>query len=235
MISLLIPTRKRTNNVSRLVESIKNTTTDLTNIELCFYLDDDDNESLELVSTIANTISTKAVQGTYIESQRTPTFFMQNELSKLCTGPIIFYGADDIVFRTKNWDIVINNLFDKYEDKILLAYAPDGFQSGSVPVATHGFIHRNWIDLIGYLFPNIFNVAYNDTWLTEISELIHRRFYLTDMYIEHMHPAANKAKWDDVYLSKKETNGNEKLIYEQLNFKRLEDANKLNNFIKIFN
>ena len=189
---------------------------------------------MELVSDIANSINTKAIQGTYVVENRTPTFFMQNELVKICTGPIFFYGADDVVFRTKNWNTTIVNLFDQYEDKILLAYAPDGFQTGEVPVATHGFLHKNWVDIIGYLFPPVFNVAYNDTWITEVSNNIGRRVYITDMNIEHMHPAANKAVWDSVYLTKKETDGNEALIYQQLAPKRNEDALKLKEFIKIF-
>jgi hypothetical protein len=234
MISLLLPTRKRPNNVKRLVDSLINTTSNINDIELYFYIDDDDNVSLELISKISNTINTKAIQGTYMSEHRTPTWYMQNELVKACTGPIFFYGADDVVFRTKNWDVVINKLYNNYEDKILLAYAPDGFQGGAIPVATHGFLHKNWVDIIGYLFPPVFNVAYNDTWITEVSETIKRRTYITDMYIEHMHPAANKANWDDVYLTKRETNGNEASIWHQLAPKRIEDANKLQQFINIF-
>lgn len=235
MISLLIPTRKRPNNIKRLIESIKDTVIDINDIELCFYIDDDDNESLELINEIANTINTKAIQGTYTGEYRTPTFFMPNELVKICTGPIFFYGADDVVFRTKRWDKKVKESFDNYEDKILLVYAPDGFQSGKVPVATHGFLHKNWVDIIGYLFPSVFNIAYNDTWITEVSELIKRRIYIEDMFIEHMHPAAGKAKLDDTYLTKKETDGNETFLYQQLAPKRIEDANKLMEFIKIFN
>ena len=234
MISLLIPTRKRPLNVKRLVESVKNTSDNIKNIEFCFYIDEDDGESLEIISEAANTINVNAIQGTHTEGQLTPTFFMQNELAKICVGPIFFYGADDIVFGTKNWDVMVNEIFDRYEDKIALVYAPDGFQKGTVPIATHGFLHKNWTDIIGYLFPPVFNVAYNDTWITEIAETIGRRFYLTDMSIEHIHPAAGKAPWDDVYLTKRETNGNELEIWNRLAPKRLEDANKLKTFISLF-
>ena len=43
-ISLIIPTRKRISNVKRLVESVYNTAQDIKNIQLMFYVDDDDND-----------------------------------------------------------------------------------------------------------------------------------------------------------------------------------------------
>ena len=45
-ISLIIPTRKRVSNVKRLIESVYNTVQDISNVQLMFYVDDDDTDTV---------------------------------------------------------------------------------------------------------------------------------------------------------------------------------------------
>ena len=47
-ISILVPTRKRVQNVKRLIESVYNTAQNIKNIELLFYVDDDDQDTIDL-------------------------------------------------------------------------------------------------------------------------------------------------------------------------------------------
>jgi len=160
---------------------------------------------------------------------------MHNAMLKEVVGPIIHQGADDIVYRTKGWDTAVKKAFDQFEDKIALVYAPDGFQNGSVPICTHGFFHRNWIDLIGYINPPHFHIAYGDTWVTEVAEMIGRRVYLEEIVIEHIHPAANKAAWDATYTDHlKRPVSDERPIYDRLAYKRKEEADKLKKYIELF-
>lgn len=227
MISILCPTRKRPKNIIRLVDSIVKTVSNIEDLELLIYIDDDDDVSLSALQEIATKINVNAVQGNKIIGSQ-----MYNELGKLAVGDIIMFAADDIVFQTKNWDVIIENKFQEYEDKILLVYGEDGFQHGRI--ATYGFVHKYWIELIGYLLPPKLASAYTDEWLTEVSERIGRRVYLSSLFIEHMHPAVGKAPNDETYTNRIEVAGDIKSYYKSLEPDRIRDAEILKSFMALF-
>lgn len=234
MISLILPTRNRPDNLKRLYQSLVATTSNINEVELCFYVDEDDAQSLPVITELAEKINVQCILGEAAPSVRVPVWFLQNTVQKDGTGPIYIFAADDIVFKTKGWDELVTNQFDQFKDKIALVYGPDGFQKGPVPVCTHGFIHQHWIDVVGYLFPPYFNVCYVDQWVTEIAEMIGRRFYRTDLDIEHVHPAAGKAGWDDTYTSKRQSDGGEANIYANTIKERIEAAERLKKYIEVF-
>jgi glycosyltransferase involved in cell wall biosynthesis len=227
MISILSPTRKRPNNVTRLVNSIVDTVNDLRNVELLVYIDDDDEESIPALSAAAERINVNAVQGNKLIGSQ-----MYNELAKLAQGDIIMFAADDIVFKTKNWDVVVDVQFNAIEDKILFIYGNDGFQNGRI--GTHGFIHRYWMELVGYVLPPKLASSYTDEWVTELAERAGRKLYLPDLIIEHLHPAAGKAPNDETYTKRIEVAGDLAAYYKSLEPERIRDAAKLKEFIKIF-
>jgi len=234
MISLLVPTRNRPTNVQRLYQSLVDTTTNIADIELCFYIDEDDSVSLPVITRIAEKINTQCVQGPPAPSVRVPTWITQNSLQKQAKGPIFMFAADDIVFRTPGWDVKVKEQFDRFEDKIVLVYGPDGFQTGVVPVCTHGFVHQHWIDITGCLLPSYFDNSHGDTWLTDVAERVGRRIYLTDVYFEHLHPAAGKAMWDSTYTTKQESPGGEANIYQRSSNERQGVADRLKQYIALF-
>jgi hypothetical protein len=227
MISIIVPTRKRPANFTRLVDSIINTVSDIQNIELLVYIDDDDNESIPALSVAAEKININAVQGNKLIGSQ-----MYNELSKVAKGDIIMFAADDIVFGTPNWDIIIQKEFDKVEDKILLVYGNDGFQNGRI--ATHGFIHRHWMELLGYVLPPKLASAYTDEWVTDLAIRVGRCEYLPNLLVEHIHPATGKASTDETYQKRIEIAGDIGAYYRSLEPDRIKDAETLKAFMKIF-
>lgn len=226
MISILVPTRKRPNNITRLIDSIVSTS-DINNIELLIYIDDDDEESIPALQAGAEKINLIAVQGNRLIGSQ-----MYNELGKMATGDIIMFAADDIVFRTPHWDKIIQTEFDKYEDKILFVYGEDGYQHGRI--GTHGFIHRYWMELLGYVLPPKLASAYTDEWITEIASRINRKNYKPDIIIEHLHPAVGKAPVDEVYQKRIEIAGDLATYYKSLESDRVRDAETLKQFINLF-
>lgn len=227
MISILAPTRKRPKNIIRLVDSILNTVSDIQNIELLVYIDDDDEDSIPALQYAAERISVNAVQGNKLIGSQ-----MYNELGKLAQGEIIMFAADDIVFRTKNWDIIVQKEFDKFEDKILFIYGNDGYQNGRI--GTHGFIHRYWVDIVGYVLPPQLASSYTDEWVTELAIRANRKLYLPDLIVEHFHPANGKAPNDETYQKRIEIAGDLEAYYKSLEQIRINDANKLVAFTQIF-
>lgn len=232
MISILLPTRNRPDNLMRLFESLLDTTDDIKGIEMCFLIDSDDVVSIKSICEIDKKIKTTTFQIEVSPEIRNSQSMMYNELYKIATGPIYMFCADDVVFRTKSWDTEVKKVFGLYTDGIVLVYGPDGFQFGPVPVCTHGFIHQNWVKTVGTFFPPYFNIAYNDTWITEVAEKLGRRVYLNNVYFEHMHPAAGKSNWDGVYYGKVESPGGEQNIYNMFLPEREEWVRKLKIFIE---
>lgn len=200
MISLLLPTRQRPGNLRRLVDSI-NATKASEMIELVTYIDDDDDsyDDLEL------DISWHKVRGPRNISGLVNLSVMWNECYEVACGDILMHCGDDIVFRTDGWDFIVYQAFEVVEDKILFAFGRDGIQDAN-NFGTHGFIHRRWIDAVGYLFPPLFVSDYNDTFLNDVSKLIGRHRQI-EIYTEHMHYIAGKADIDQNTAERLERHG----------------------------
>ena len=198
-ISLLIPTRKRVNNLKRLIQSVYTTASDPSNIQLAFYVDDDDTETIEFFkdeqihkrfTNIFNTV--------IVVQPRQETFGeINNILCRNTSHEILMLGADDIVFRTKNWDNLVISEFKKYPDGIALVFGYDGIQPPGT-LATHSFISRKSTDILGYATPGDFGYNYADNWMTELYRQNDRLIYLP-IYIEHAHWGVGKATYDETY------------------------------------
>jgi hypothetical protein len=135
-------------------------------------------------------------------------------------------AADDIVFKTDGWDQQVGQLFDASDDKILLAHGNDGAWGDRF--GTHCFVHRRWINTLGYFAAPYFSSDYSDTWLNEIANSLERRVFLPFMN-EHLHPLFGKATKDSTYMEKLERHQADRMDekYQSLASKRLEDTEKL--------
>lgn len=186
MISILCPSRGRPTGARELLDTIRATST--TYVELIFRLDDDDPS----LADYYDQASGSDVQ--FIVGPRIVLSACWNEAAEKAEGDILMQCGDDIRFRTIDWDRAVSEQFDTHRDKILLVHGRDGIQDDRV--ATHGFLHRRWMETVGYFVPPIFASDYNDLWLTEVADALGRRVYLPAVYTEHMHPVAHKAEYD---------------------------------------
>jgi hypothetical protein len=220
-ISILCPTRGRPENVKRLMESIISTSAEVP--ELLFYVDEDDDAFPHIADD-------------YVHLVRGPRITLSqcwNELAKVATGDILMFCGDDVVFKTKNWDVLVRNAFRRIPDKIAFVHGDDGCYGSKF--GTHGFVHRNWVEAVGYLLPPYFSSDYGDTWLNEVANSIHRRAFVP-MITEHMHFLFGKAELDQTHKERMERGDrdNVKQLYEDLAPKRAEDAEKLKAFMASF-
>jgi hypothetical protein len=142
--------------------------------------------------------------------------------------------GDDIIFRTQGWDTLVRQHINSYPDKIAFVHGMDGIQNEKL--GTHGFLHRNWVKAVGYFVPPYFSCDYNDTWLTDVSNMIGRRVYEPRIYTEHMHWAVGKQPRDQTYAdtTARGHRDNVTAMYESMLPKRQEDARKLKEFIDRF-
>ncbi len=221
MISILLPSRNRPENVKRLWDSIVDTTEDLNDIEMIVAVDNDDPQ-LEAYVKLS-----KAEPIHLIIMDRTVLSIYWNRCQKKAKGPIYMHAGDDIIFRTKGWDAQVKAAFDEYEDKIVFVHGDDGGGNGQ-NFGTHGFIHKNWVNAVGYFVPPYFSSDYNDTWLNDVSNMLSRRKYV-DILTEHMHPAFGKGPMDITHeerLTRHRTDGVD-AMYSNKAEERIQDSNKL--------
>lgn len=227
MISILVPTRNRPDNIVRMYDSAMRTADEPTQIQFSFYIDNDDVLSPPVLNKLGrNVIITRGPR--IILSQ------MWNVACRKATGDIFMHGGDDIVFQSQHWDSLVKKHFDAYPDKIVFVYGEDTIQHGFI--GTHGFLHRNWVDTVGYFVPPYFSSDYNDTWLTDVSRMIGRSVYDSNIITEHFHWSNGKAPLDITHSERLERHARDNVeqIYNDTLDKRIEDAAKLKRFIEGF-
>lgn len=179
-IALLLGTRYRPHNIHRFCDSVYRNAQSPSSVEIIFYVDNDDPGSVMTLDEI----------GTYYENVRYvvgPRIVMNqmaNECLKTTDASILAYFGDDFTFNTELWDKRIREEFDKIPDKIGLVWGDDLYNHET---ATHGFLHRNWVDTLGYVTPPEYNADYGDTYLTDIAKRINRSFFIPDLVFEHHH------------------------------------------------
>lgn len=219
MISLLLPSRGRPFNVQRLAESALTHAADPDDIELIVYIDNDDYSYIGRVFP---------PQVTIYKTQRTLLSNYWNMAYDKARGPIYMHCGDDIVFQTEGWDDKVKAAFERYPDKIALIFGDDGDPNKDKNFGTHSFIHKNWVDAVGYFVPPYFSSDFNDTWLNEVADMIGRKEQI-DILTEHMHFAFQKGELDLTHAERlvRHWKDNTPALYEEKAAERIADAEKL--------
>lgn len=176
--------------MERLVDSIIATASRPESIQLVTYIDADDHSYDDLTLNI----QWVKVRGPRVRDGLVNLSTMWNDCYAQASGDIVMHCGDDIVFRTPGWDVAVREIFDAHPDKILFTFGRDGYQDGN-NFGTHGFIHRKWVETVGFLFPPLFVSDFNDTFLNDVSKAIGRHVEI-DIYTEHMHYIVGKAEVD---------------------------------------
>lgn len=105
----------------------------------------------------------------------------------------IGFMGDDHRPRTPNWA----NILTERIGHLGIAYGNDGHQGGTLPTAV--IMSSNIIQTLGYMSPPKLRHLYLDNSWKCWGEAINRLFYVPEVIIEHMHPAAGKGEWDAGY------------------------------------
>lgn len=220
MISLLLPSRQRPQNIQRLWESVIHTADKPDDIEIIVYLDKDDPQ-------LDSYLELKLKNVTFYTTKRTVLSEYWNKAYKKAKGPIFMHCGDDIIFRTKGWDTTVKQAFKESNDKLIFVHGDDGGGNGP-NFGTHGFIHKNWVDISGFFVPPYFASDYNDTWLNDVANMLGRRVYV-DILTEHMHFAFGKSEIDITHQERLERHRTDNVdqLYASKIQERQDNADKI--------
>jgi glycosyltransferase involved in cell wall biosynthesis len=196
VISILLPTRRRPDNLKRLIESLNYTTSDKDTVELVIRYDADD----ELTRAALSELDWQRLT---VQQLPKPEQYgsLWNEAYASATGEIIMICGDDIIFRTHGWNKIVEHEMSRWPDGVVIVFGQDGIQDWNI--ATHPFIHRKWIETVGYIGGSKKFNLHIDEWFNNISDNIGRRVYQPQIFTEHMHPSVGKATMDEVYVRPK--------------------------------
>lgn len=188
-ISILLPTRERPEQLMRLYNSAIEKADKPELVEMIVYVDDDDPSYNDLLdSPPKNTV--------FIRGPRKTISQCWNDCWREASGTIYWHAGDDVIIRTQGWDTVVRDTFKEYPDRIAFLYGDDGnIESNNNKFGTHGFIHKNWTDVVGYFVPPYYESDYNDTHLNELAEGVKRHRHI-DILTEHMHYSLGKSPLD---------------------------------------
>jgi len=221
MISILFPTRNRPENLRRLVNSIQGTVKSLFP-EIFVYIDEDDSISVNEAENLGIR---------YIIGKRKALSLCYNDLAKEASGEILMFGGDDIVFKLEGWDKIVIEKFSLFEDKVLFVTSWDGHEPGKL--GTHGFLHRRWIDTVGYFLPPYFRSLCVDNWINDVAQALNRKLYLPEIIAEHIHYTTGTAKFDMTYADARLNYERDAFVYTQTLEERIADVKKLKDVLHI--
>jgi hypothetical protein len=197
-IAALIPTRDRINNIVTLIASMIVTADNIENIVLYLGVDDDDPSREKLMKLSKAIPFVKFIpihnNGCYIGINK-----IWNILARESSEDILGYLGDDMVFRTTGWDTEIIKEFtgkNLPDDKIKVVQCHNGWHNENPGCCINGFMHRKYMDVLGYFVREEFPIEMSDVWMYQTFAAFDRVKFRFDILIEHMHWAHGKMKKD---------------------------------------
>ena len=185
-LAILVPSRGRPNAIASLYAELARTKTVA---DLIVVVDDDDeqmNEYIELGVTLF--VVKRDGKGMAKPLNKAASHF------KDAYRHFAFLG-DDHRPRTQEWDKAFVTALDELGTGIV--YGNDLFQAEQLPTAvamTGNIVHA----LDGMVPPGMIHLYLDNFWMQLGKDLGAIR-YFGEIIIEHLHPVAGKAEWDDNY------------------------------------
>jgi len=194
--SLILPTRSRLSLVKRLFGSIIETSANLDLLEIILCIDEDDPESRKISHPL---LAIKKI----IVPQRSFGSIIRDCYSKSTARYIVLIN-DDVIFRTKNWDIKALEALSRFSDDLVLVYCNDLYYGKRL--STFPILSRTTCDLMDNICPAKYNSHCIDSHIFDIfkrlSQLGHKRLiYLPNVIFEHMHYGVTLSSYEGNYFN----------------------------------
>jgi hypothetical protein len=232
-IAILVPTRERMNNRLTLLFSILTTVSDINNVNIYYGVDKDD-PTLETIKKVAKGIPSLKV----IEIENEGKFLglgkLWNILVKESTDDIISMIGDDMVFKTKDWDLEILNEFKEMpSDNIKAVHCNDDCHGAKL--AVNLFCHRKYAEVLGVFMREEFKINWVDQWLHQLFSAFDRLVYRGDIMIEHRHWVLGKNVHDDTAkrMAVADVNKISDQLWYNLVDERVKDVKLLSEYLKL--
>lgn len=201
--SIIFPTRERPSLLRSLLESIKETTANLENVEVLVAYDDDDYVTEDFIETEGPMMPWVI----WVECKRSLNFSRDyySHLARISNGRWIIICNDDAIFKTPRWDAIIEpilNQFIRKSPNVVYGWIEDDL--GKARLTQFGnyscfpLFGRDGVEKLGYVFPEDIPTWGADIWAWKTYALINRIVTLP-MTISHICPHNGTREVDEVH------------------------------------
>src|SRR5688572_20333 len=221
LISVLLPSRGRPEGLARMMNSLYETAAHRRYVEVVVRLDEDDPKLGEYWQLSQHPFIAKTGPRILLSE-------CWNQAAEAADGEILMHCGDDITFNTVGWDEQVRIAFAALPDRIGLVFGDD-LSTNFPDLATHGFLHRRWVEQVGYFLPPLFSSDWNDVWISDVAKKVGRLLPLPEMVIEHWHYTFGKAERDQTHAEREERGARDDVVnlYKRTEKDRENDAAKL--------
>lgn len=155
-ISILLPTRGRTDLLLRSIQSLTQTAHDLTRVQLILGFDNDDVQSVAWAKEhVLPFLETQGVKALLLEFN--PMGYARlneylNVMARLADSHWLFFWNDDAVMQTQHWDDIISSHTGQFIVQRVKTHREH-------PYAIFPIVPRDWFFLLGHLSQHQLNDA----------------------------------------------------------------------------
>lgn len=186
-----------------MADSLAQTVTRPADFEMLVAVDLDDKPSIDTACALQTPFRCSVVAAANPFSLRKKYI----PLEAKATGTMLWYGADDFVFRTQGWDVTTR---DRYEDlpahRVAMFALADGFDWHNVkayrtPCGLPG-LTQEWVRAAGYTLPPYFDFNCLETYLWGIALRLEQaghpecRQHCLDIMADHIHHSNGRRAHD---------------------------------------
>lgn len=225
-ISILLPTRGRTETLRSSLTSLLDRALYPDKLEILLAFDDDDVDSIAYFEqTIVPTIKQYRTSYTSFGFARLGYLRLNEYLNYLCRhskGSWLMFWGDDAIMQTQSWD---QKIMDVEDFRVLRM--PTHNQH---PYAVFPIVRREWFEVLGYLSPH----QLTDSWISQVGYLMDL-IYNIDVDVVHDRFDITGNNNDETYKNRPMLEGNRQdprdFNNERWIQKRFQDCDQLADFL----
>jgi hypothetical protein len=227
IISILLPTRGRTDALKTSLDSLFDLADDVGKLELLLGMDDDDAASSQWVQeNLLPDLDARGIDYTLLHFE--PLGYARlnvyvNALARHSSGDWFFFWNDDAVMLTQGWDTRVREKTSEFCGIRIPTH-------NCHPYAIFPIIPRAWLDICGYLSDH----QLNDAWISQISYILDIMINV-DIDVRHDRFDLTGANQDDTYqrrvMFEFDPSDPRDFNYPSRRQQRMQDAVKISNFL----
>lgn len=188
-LTIIVPTRSRISNTSRLIAAWQETGA-FEYADMVLAIDQDD-EEYDKYLDIAELVGID----TYSVPHWIPMVPKLNLVAKEVNTFAVGFMGDDHLPKTDGWAATLLNKLKSIG--VGIVYGDDLYQGTNLP--THWVMTTNIVKALGDMIPAPLSHWFCDNVIMDLGQAAKCIHFLNEVVIEHLHPFAKKAAWDDTY------------------------------------
>ena len=227
-IAILLPTRGRTDALTRSLVGLLEKAADLDSIQVLLGLDTDDTVGIEhFQQELQPQLDDMGVNYTAMSFE--PMGYSQlhdyvNTLAQASSADWMFFWNDDAVMETQGWDSEITKHTGQF--KLLAVHTHNDHPYSIFPI-----VPRAWLDVIGHLSLH----SMNDAWLSQNAYCVDI-YQRIDVHVLHDRADLTGNNLDATYKQRELLEGNPSnprdFHHPDQTSKRMRECDKLNDYLK---